>query len=105
MALNWKVAQLERTLPSGVVFAVHYTVDMVDGDFSAGAYGSIGVAGDPAQEGFIAFDSLTEADVIGWVQESLGAEKIAEIEAALTAQIDKQKNPTTAAGMPWVAAE
>ena len=103
MALNWKIANLERTLPSGVVFAIHYTIDMVDGDYTAGAYGSVGVSGDPNAEGFIAFDSLTESDVIGWVIGSLGEEKIAEIEAALAAQIEKQKNPVAATGLPWAA--
>jgi hypothetical protein len=101
MQVTWRIANLERTLPSGVVFAVHYTIDAVDGEFTAGAYGSIGVAGDPAQDGFIAFESLTEQTVIGWVKDQIGAEKIAEIEAALAGQIDKQRNPTSAAGLPW----
>lgn len=101
MQVTWRIANLERTLPSGVVFAVHYTIDAVDGEFTAGAYGSIGVAGDPAQDGFISFESLTEQTVIGWVKDQIGAEKIAEIEAALAGQIDKQRSPTSAAGLPW----
>lgn len=103
--LNWKVNNLERTLPSGVVFTIHYSVDLVDGEFTAGAYGSLAVAGDPEREDFVPFEELTEAKVIEWVQEALGAEKIAEIEAALAGQIEKQKNPTSAAGLPWVNVE
>lgn len=102
MQVTWRIANLERTLPSGVVFTVHYTVDAVDGEFSAGAYGSIGVAGDPAQKGFIPFEKLTEAVIIKWVKDSLGDEKLAEIETALSGQIEKQKNPVSAAGLPWV---
>ena len=105
MQITWKVANLERTIPSGVVFTVHYTVDATDGEFSAGAYGSIGLAGDPAQKGFIPFDSLTESKVIEWVQAALGDEKLTEIANALAGQIDKQKNPTSASGLPWVNQE
>ena len=105
MQVTWRIANLERTIPSGVVFIVHYTVDATDGEFSAGAYGSIGLAGDPAQKGFIPFEKLTEEKVIKWVQDSLGEEKLTEIANSLAAQIDKQKNPTTAAGLPWINQE
>jgi hypothetical protein len=101
MQVTWRIANLERTLPSGVVFAVHYTIDAVDGEFTAGAYGLIGVTGDPAQDGFIAFENLTEQTVIGWVKDQIGAEKIAEIEAALAGQIEAKRNPKSAAGLPW----
>jgi len=43
---------------------------------------------------------LTEAEVVGWVQESLGQDTI---EASLTAQIESQKNPVQEAGLPWVS--
>ena len=49
---------------------------------------------------FIPFDGLTEDVVLGWVWEALGDQK-AEIEANLTAKVEKQLNPTTANGMPW----
>lgn len=96
------IAQLERTLPSGVVYNIHYRFDLTDGDYSKGAYGTVSVAGDPNAEGFIAFDSLTEDTVKAWVTEALGGqEKVDEIEAALQAKIEEDKNPTSAVGMPW----
>ena len=40
--------------------------------------------------------------MIEWVKEKLGgAEKVAEIEAALQSQLDEQAAPTKAQGMPW----
>lgn len=40
---------------------------------------------------------------IGWVQDKLGGdEKVAEIEAALQAQLDEQDAFTKAAGLPWI---
>jgi hypothetical protein len=42
--------------------------------------------------------------VIGWVKEKFGAEKVAEIEGALQAQLDEQRSPSKQSGLPWVAA-
>jgi hypothetical protein len=39
--------------------------------------------------------------VVGWLKEKFGAEKVSEIEAALQAQLDEQRQPTKAAGLPW----
>ena len=96
------IAQLERTLPSGVVYNIHYRFDLTDGEHSKGAYGTVSVAGDPNADGFVAFADLTEAAVKAWVVNALGGkEKVDEIEAALQAKIEEDKNPTSASGMPW----
>ena len=105
---TWKVANLERNVADGKVGVVHYTVNAVSdvvnpnseegGFYSAGAYGSVGLDGDVSVE----FADLTEEVVVGWVKEKLGgAEKVAEIEAALDAQIAEKQAPTKAAGLPW----
>ena len=105
---TWKVANLERNVADGKVYTVHYTVnalsDTVDpnsesgGFYSAGAYGSVGLDGEVTVD----FTNLTEEVVVGWVKEALGGEeKVAEIEAALQAQIDEKVAPSKAAGVPW----
>ena len=97
----WNIAQLERHTADGIVFTVHYTVDANDGTYNSSAYGSIGLE-QPDPDDIIPYADLTPEIVIGWVQDKLGGEeKVAEIEAALQAQIDQQRTPTTAAGVPW----
>ena len=50
----------------------------------------------------VEFGELTEDLVVEWVKTALGGEeKVAEIEAALQAQIDERVAPTKAAGVPW----
>ena len=96
---TWSVAQLERETADGFVFTAHYTVNAADDTYNAGAYGSVGFE---RPETLIAFADLTEEVVIGWVKEAIGgADKVAEIEAALQSQLDEQKAPTEAAGLPW----
>jgi hypothetical protein len=95
MNITYTIAQLDRQTSDGLVTTAHWRVDAVDGEYSAGSYGTVGFErGDT----FIAYDSLTEAQVIAWVKDKLD---VAEIEANLQAQIDAQKNPKTAAGVPW----
>jgi hypothetical protein len=98
---TWAIAQLERNTADGVVMTAHYTVDANDGTYNAGAYGSIGLE-QPDPETMIPYADLTPEVVIGWVQEKLGgADKVAEIEAALQAQLDEQHSPSRAQGLPW----
>ena len=98
---TWHIAQLERETADGLVITAHYTVDANDGTYSSGAYGSIGF--ERPEGHMIPFADLTEEMVIGWVKDKFGAEKVAEIEAALQAQLDQQRAPSTAQGMPWAS--
>ena len=95
MTTTWKIAQLDRQTSDGLVTTAHWRVDAVDSEYSAGSYGTVGFErGDT----FIAYDSLTEAQVIAWVKDKL---EVADIEASLTAQIAAKKTPTTTVGVPW----
>jgi len=98
---TWGINTLERETDDGFVFTAHYTVNAKDEAYTAGAYGSIGFQ---RPENLIPYADLTEEIVIGWVKEALGGdEKVTEIEAALQAQIDEQRAPSKAAGVPWAS--
>ena len=103
--ITWTIAQLERNATDGGVVIAHYRVNGVDGEYTQGAYGTYNFEPDPSAEGFVAFDDLTEATVIQWIKDGFGAEKVTEIENAITAKIEEQKNPVVVAGMPWVTEE
>ena len=98
--VTWNIANLERETEDGFVFTAHYTVNADDGTYTSGAYGSIGFE---RPDNLIPFSQLTEETVVGWVKEKFGEEKVAEIEAALQSQIDEQKHPSKAAGVPWAS--
>jgi len=95
---TWHIANLERETADGFVMTAHYTINAEDGTYSSGAYGSLGFE---RPDKLIPFADLTEEMVIGWVKDAFGAEKVAEIEAALQNQIDEQRHPSKAAGVPW----
>ena len=96
---TWDISQLERKTADGYVFTAHYTVSSTDGTYNAGAYGSVGFE---RPETLVPYADLTKEVVIGWVKEAIGgADKVAEIEAALQKQLDEQKAPSKASGTPW----
>lgn len=100
--MDWNVSNLDYTLPECCVTTVHWRVSKTDGDASASVYGTISLPHkDHNAPDFIPYDNLTEAIVIGWVKEEMGADTVAAHEAAVQAQIDAQKNPTSSSGLPW----
>tara|TARA_E500000318_G_scaffold58243_1_gene53929 strand:+ start:484 stop:804 length:321 start_codon:yes stop_codon:yes gene_type:complete len=102
---TWVISTLERDLIgdlAGGVIVAHWrcNAEQVDGDntYNASSYGTCGFTPDPTSPSYIAYDDLTEADVIGWVQADVDQDAI---EASLQANIDEQITPATAIGTPW----
>jgi hypothetical protein len=86
--MNWKIENLERKTQDGFVTTAHWRCEAD----SVSAYGSVSFSGDLTTP----YESLTESQVLGWVWEQVNKD---EIEASLTAQINKKK--MSAAGVPW----
>ena len=96
---TWGINTLQRETSDGFVMVAHYTVDANDGTYSAGAYGSVGFE---RPDTLIPYSDLQESQVIDWVKTALGGdEKVTEIQDALQNQLDEQRAPTKAAGVPW----
>jgi len=99
---TWTIAQLERNTADGGVVVAHWrataTETVGEDTFSASSYGTAGFTPDPESPDFVPFESLTEADVLEWVYESVDKDAT---EAALAANIEDQKAPKTVAGTPW----
>lgn len=97
---TWSIAQLERNTADNGVTIVHWRCTGVDGDNSTGSYGTCSFTPDSQADDFIAFDALTEADVLGWVHAEVSKD---DTEASLQAKLDEMAAPSTVTGMPWVA--
>ena len=99
---TWAVGTMDRQLSNGAVTTVHYTVTADDGTYRAGAYGSMGLDLPEDDADLTPYADLTEAWAVAAVKAKLGgAEKVAETQALLQAQIDEQRTPTTGSGLPW----
>ena len=96
---TWTISTLEHNVADGGVTVAHWRATDVDGEHSASSYGTCGFSPDPSDPSFVAYDSLTEAEVLQWCWDN-GVDKDAT-EAALAAKIEADKNPVSAAGVPW----
>ena len=95
MQITWTISQLDRRTSDGFVTTAHWRCTAVDGDFSASIYATCGWSeGQPVTP----YASLTQETVLGWVWDSIDKDAT---EAAVTAQIEAQKNPVQASGTPW----
>jgi len=96
---NWQIVQMERLTSDGFVVTVHYNVSATDDTYQASTYGTTSYTQTPG-ETYIPYDDLTQAVVVGWVQEALGKDTV---EMSLQGQIDALKNPVQESGLPWAA--
>jgi len=104
---TWTISTLERELSDGGVVVAHWrateTETVGEGDdavtYSASNYGTTNFTPDPSSPHWVDYDSISEELALSWCWAD-GVDKDA-IEASLAAQIEADKNPTQAAGVPW----
>lgn len=98
IAYTWSIPNVEHNTADGGITVIHWSCTGVDGDHSASSYGTTSHTPDASAADFIAYNSVTEANCIAWAQAQVDK---AEVEAAIAAKIDADKNPTSASGTPW----
>lgn len=110
---DWNVTQLscypEHQGEQDVVVIVNWTLNGEDSfngtRYTGYAFGSVNVEISP-EEPFTPYADLTLDQVIGWVKNVLGAEKVAEYEASVANQIQNQINPPIVTPpLPWFNAQ
>jgi len=85
------------------VVIANYTVVGVDGTYSA-ELSNIARFSTDSVSPFVPYEDLTEAIVIGWIQDELGPDGVSNIEACIQGQINSQINPPTVpqnTPLPW----
>jgi len=115
---TWSVGDMTHKDSDGGVFLVYWSLTAEsDGTppYSAQEGGKLRCTADPSASDYIAYADLTEADVLGWVYDSLreidqasgeketAAEAKARIEANRTAKVQGQIDSAAAnsSGVPW----
>ena len=109
ISTTWSVSNMTHNDSDGGVVTVYYSCVATDGTYSATEGGKLRLTPDASASDFIAYDSLTEADVLGWVYTSLieGDETATEaktrIETDRTAKVQGQidRAASQSDGMPW----
>ena len=106
---TWNIDKMVRKDSDGGVFLVYWSIVATDGTYSAQEGGKLRCTADPSASDYIAYASLKESDVLGWVYDSLkeGDETASEakkrIEDERTAKVQGQIDRAAAnsTGLPW----
>ena len=106
---KWSVNDMTNKDSDGGVSLVNWSLTATDGTHSAQEGGKLRCTADPSSSDYIAYASLKESDVLGWVYDSLkeGDETAAEakkrIEDDRTAKVQGQIDSAAANsdGVPW----
>ena len=92
MEYTWIISDLVAKIAEGdlsnVIETVHWRLQATDGEHTADVYGSVGLE---LEGDFIPYESLTQADIEGWLEAKLDVDAL---KAGLDAQIDAIANPT-----------
>jgi hypothetical protein len=105
ISYNWNVSTVDTypTLDSNadVIYNVHWRLNATDtqvdaqgNPYTAGVYGTQ-VLDTSDLSGFIDFDSVTSAEVQGWVESAMGEEQVQSLKDNLDANIAGQITPTS----------
>ena len=108
MTVTWNIVQLDRHPHQDglddVVFTAHWRAEdseeVGEETYSGSSYGTVSFA-DPDPDNFTPYADITEEMAIGWTQDALGDEEVANIEASIAKQIEDAKNPPVESGTPW----
>lgn len=105
ISYNWNVSTVDvyPTLDSNadVIYNVHWRLNATDtqvdaegNPYTASVYGTQ-VLDTSDLSGFIDFDSVTSAEVQGWVESAMGEDQVQTYKDSLDANIAGQINPTS----------
>ena len=104
-SLTWEVERMEcypeKEGKQNVVLMVHWRCNGADGIFSGTNYGTQSLIYD-AEAPFTPYAELALDQVVGWVKEAIGDERVSKIEASVIDQIETQKAPPIVMPpLPW----
>lgn len=99
----WKIYDLTRTLSNGMVSKAIYACESDESGYSTRKIGDMTfTTGSTSDPGFVAYESLTEDIVLGWVTGSIDTTAIeVENSSSIASSITAEANRIKENGTPW----
>jgi hypothetical protein len=88
--------------PTGYVVNVLFNVSGTDGTYTANIDGNITFTPEQSEPGFIPYDQLTQAEVIGWINTATNNQEnyYANVQGQINSMITPPVSPTNTP-LPW----
>jgi hypothetical protein len=99
----WKISSLDCVSDgeSKVVYCIHWRINGDDAVNTAEIYGKQSIEKN-TKNTFIAYEDLTEAEVITWLQETMGEDVVTKLQESLDKQLENLANPPVVnLPLPW----
>ena len=108
MAVTWDIKEIKTDGSGGVTYVLYFAWDeeVTGKGLNSRSYhgyydGFVEYTPNGSAEGYTNFNDLTKDQVIGWVKETLGGEKVDTIESAIATQIADRKQIQDPVTFPW----
>jgi hypothetical protein len=90
--------------PTGYVVTVNFNVSGTDGTYTAEIGGSIQFQPEQGEAGFVPYNELTQAEVIGWINTATNNQEnyYANVQGQINSMITPPVSPTSQP-LPWGA--
>jgi len=98
MTHTYSIRDLERETSTGLVTKVYWTLTTTDGEKKQKYNDEFPLSGSPSDEGFINWDSLTEENVIVWINQNVDT---SVIESAMEDAVNNLPIPEISRGLAW----
>ena len=85
--IDWKISGTSLALESN---------DLIESSLN----GTVNIAYNPTKP-YVDYNNLTLAQLINWVNVSIGHDRIMELISEISAAVRKQQNPPSNIGLPW----
>lgn len=100
MTHTYTIHDLLKNTTTGVVSKVWYNITTQVGEHSNVTQEIVHLTGSNSDEGYIAYDSLTESDVLGWVHANKDTDAV-ETEASQSFEKFIIANFSSNGSLPW----
>ena len=104
----WEIVSMKRnlpdgdTFPNGLVKSIEYDVVRYEQGKTSNVVGTVYLNTSNIDRSiYIPYANITKEEAVDWVKNSLGPEKVAEIETLLENRMQRILKPSTANGVPW----
>ena len=108
ISTTWQIEQLfcapQQEGQTDVVCSAAWRINGTDGTYYATIYGTHSFNPYDGKTLFTPYADLTQAQVIGWVQDAMGEAQVAAFVQNIEEQIENQVNPPVVTpALPWIA--
>lgn len=105
ITINWTIDGMDvvpnKSVYTNVVSNIHWRVLATYENYMISVYGEESIEYQ-LRETFIPYEELTQETVINWVKQTMGIEKVTEIENMVTEKLNNLVNPEVVAlSLPW----